>query len=540
MINKNKTCFKAFGILALLFYFFIPQQIFAQDDPPNILLIIADDIGVDVLNGYHDPNLLPSTPTLDSLRSVGLTFNNVFASPKCTPTRANILSGKYGIKTGVMGTPGNLSLDHTSIFKALENETNNEYADAVFGKWHVSAMPVSATHPLDHSADAYMGFLGASPNPDYFAWEKTENGTTAVDSSYITQTITDASIEWVNMQTQPWLLWVAHAGPHAPIHLPPAEMYTMFPTGSNYRKYLAMIESVDYDINRLLNNIPEDVRENTLVIFIGDNGTPGNVSNDYPDGHGKGTVYQGGIRVPMIIAGAGVTRQGERESALVHVADIHATILEVAGVELPGGVFNSLSFSHLLTGEPGPTRDYNYSEIIEQGVSSWAIRGPQYKLIQFVDSTQEMYDLLVDSLEFNNLLDGTLTTEQTIIKDDLEAEAIQIRTSWSCRDHIQNGDEEDIDCGGSECSPCVSATKDVVQYNAVKLFPNPTHSDLSLESQRAIQDVRIFNSMGQLLLSQHNVNNTQLTLNLRSLKPQMMFIEVVFDGGSKTLKFVKL
>ena len=167
-----------------------------------------------------------------------------------------------------------------------------------------------------------------------------------------------------------------------------------------------------------------------------------------------------------------------------------------------------MSFSHLLNGEPGPTRDYNYSEIVDQNSSSWTIRGPQYKLIQFVDSTQEMYDLLVDSLEFNNLLDGTLTTEQNTIKNDLEAEAIQTRTSWSCRDHIQNGDEASIDCGGSQCEPCILSTNDIDQLNKVKLYPNPAGNNLSIESQKLpIQRLRIFNSMGQLLLDQDGFNN---------------------------------
>lgn len=540
MFHSYKFHFKAFFVFATILSCSIPQQLFAQDDPPNILLIIADDMGVDVLNGYHQPNLLPSTPTLDSLRSVGITFDNVFASPKCTPTRANILSGKYGVKTGITGTPGNLSLDHTSIFKALEIETNNEYADAVFGKWHVSSMPISATHPLDHSADTYMGYLDASP-VDYFAWPRTENGVTATDSSYVTQELTNASIEWINEQTQPWFLWVAHGAPHAPIHLPPSEMYTLNATGTNYRKYLTMIESLDYDINRLLNGIPEAIRENTIIIFIGDNGTPSNLTNDYPDGHGKSTVYQGGIRVPMIIAGAGVTRQGEREAALVHVTDIHATILEIAGVDLPGGVFNSLSFDHLLIGESGATRDYNYAELSDQGISSWTIRGPQYKLIQFVDSTQEMYDLLVDSLEFDNLLDGTLTTEQINIKADLEAEALQIRTSWSCRDHIKNGDEMDIDCGGSHCAPCILSAPEIGEKNNIRLSPNPTRNNLFIESQQLnIRAVHVFNSMGQLLLTRDQINHTEVNLNLSHLESQILFLNVQFESHTQILRFLKL
>jgi len=113
----------------------------AQTNPnqPNILLIIADDMGIDVTNGYQQNALMPTIPTLDSLRAEGLTFKNAWAAPKCTPTRAAIMSGKYGVKTGVTNTPGHLDVSHTSLFKALESSTNGAYANALLGKWHISS-----------------------------------------------------------------------------------------------------------------------------------------------------------------------------------------------------------------------------------------------------------------------------------------------------------------------------------------------------------------------------------------------------------------
>ena len=128
--------------LSLFFSFLFIINISAQTDPeyPNIILVIADDLGVDVSNGYHQGNLMPTTPTLDSLRSIGLTFDNVISAPKCTPTRAGIMSGKYGVKTGVIGTPGNLDLSDPSIFKRLSEQTNNKYSNAVIGKWHISTL----------------------------------------------------------------------------------------------------------------------------------------------------------------------------------------------------------------------------------------------------------------------------------------------------------------------------------------------------------------------------------------------------------------
>ena len=102
------------------FYLFIIIgfiQVSSFSQKPNILLVIADDLGVDYSNGYHSSELLPTTPTLDSLRASGITFMNVFSTPKCTPSRATIMSGKHEIKTGVLNTPSNLNTTDLSILE---------------------------------------------------------------------------------------------------------------------------------------------------------------------------------------------------------------------------------------------------------------------------------------------------------------------------------------------------------------------------------------------------------------------------------------
>ncbi|MFK8101039.1 MAG: sulfatase-like hydrolase/transferase [Saprospiraceae bacterium] len=533
-----KTIQRSFS-LVIFYLFFLQAASLSAQDQPNILLVIADDLGVDVSNGYHTGGLMPTTPTLDSLRSVGITFENVFANPKCTPTRASIMSGKFGVKTGVTATPGNLDLVHTSIFKALAAQTSNEYADAVIGKWHISS-PADPNHPLEHDIDYYMGMLSSSV-ADYYAWQKTENGATTTETNYATTVLTDAAIDWVNDQTQPWFLWFAHVAPHSPFHVPPSHMYSINATGTNYRKYIAMIESIDFELNRLLYSMPEAVRNNTIIIYIGDNGTPGSVLQDYPMGHGKSTLYQGGIRVPMIVAGAGVTRMGEREAALVNVNDIHATILDLAGGELPGGVFNSLSFAHLLKGEAGDTRKYNYAEIMGENKNGWTMREERYKLIKFTDGTEEMYDLLLDSLEIVNLLDNPLTAEQLTIKEDLEAEGIQTRDAWSCRDFIKNGDEEGIDCGGTYCTPCQTTglTNAVVDIS-FDVHPNPTSDFLSISNaSQKLQELTIYSILGERLLQIPALNQRELKIDLSGLAPQTLLVEIQFPQGVKTVKVVK-
>lgn len=485
-----------FRQLLTLLIFSLSISAVSSQTHPNILLIIADDLGVDVSNGYHQGMLMPTTPTLDSLRATGITFEQVWSAPQCTPTRAAIMSGKYGIKTGILSPPGNLDTSHVSVLRNLASLTNNAYADAVIGKWHIS-QPVNLDHPAEHGADYFMGIMDSGVD-DYYSWEKSQDGMTITENSYVTSTLTDTSLAWIDRQSQPWMLWLAHVAPHAPQHVPPSHMFSINNTNPNRRKYIAMIEAMDYEIGRLLGSLADSVRDNTIVIYVGDNGTPQNFTQDYPDGHGKSTLYQGGIRVPMIVSGAGVTRQGEREPALIHVADIHATILEIAGAELPGGLYNSLSFHHLLTNSSGTTRDYNYSEYD----TGWTIRDAQYKLIEHDDGSQEFYDLLADSLEFTDLLLGGLTAAQQLRLEDLEIEAEQIRTAWSCRDHIQNGDEAGIDCGGSDCEACmISSIEEGLYQKEFLLYPNPVSDKLTIARESGSPQesslIRLYDMMGR-------------------------------------------
>ena len=121
-------------------------------DQPNILVIIADDLGIDPLQGYLEGGIKANTPNLNRLAERGITFTNAWAPPQCAPTRAAMISGKIGAKTGVIAVPGELTLNHTSIFQELENRTNGAYADAVLGKWQLGPRN-NFNHPADHGVD---------------------------------------------------------------------------------------------------------------------------------------------------------------------------------------------------------------------------------------------------------------------------------------------------------------------------------------------------------------------------------------------------
>lgn len=455
----------------LLFFFaiFIFSYSFAQTEQSNILLIIADDLGIDVMNGYQQNEQMPTTPNLDQLRENGLTFTNTWATPQCTPTRAAILSGKYGINTGVMRPPGNLDLEHTSLFSKIKEVTNNKYATALIGKWHISN-PVDYEHPEQHGVDHYEGLFTASVD-DYYDWEKVTNGEISQVEEYVTTHLTDAAIDWIKEQNQPWLLTLSHAAPHSPFHVPPAGLYSVESTSGQLNKYLAAIEAMDHEIGRLLESLEKVMLENTTIIFVGDNGTPERVLQNYPSGHAKGTLYEGGIRVPMIFSGKQVSRVGEQEDGLSQTTDLYATILELVGYQLQGGIHNSLSLKAALACEDQVNRKYNYTDYEDGNELAWAIRNEQYKLIQYEEGSEEFFDLSDNILENENLIDQ-LTTEQELIKEELSQEVQVIRNAWSCNDGIQNGEEAGIDDCNDTCTDDNSLSTENIGCCAMPEYPS--------------------------------------------------------------------
>jgi arylsulfatase A-like enzyme len=408
--------------LFVLVLFFV-SIVSRADENTNILLIIADDLGVDALNGYDIGTVLPNTPNIDKLRETGLTFTNVWACPSCAPTRASMLTGKYGVNSGVNTVPGILSTNQKSIFKELTELSDSAYQSCVVGKWH-NASIANIEQPYSHGAADFMGVNGAGV-ADYSEWTKVENHQSSTCTEYATSYFTDYAADWINQQTKPWLMWLAHVAPHTPYHVPPADMYTSESVKTNQQKFIVMIEAMDYEIGRLLDSIPQSVLDNTIIIFIGDNGTPGNIIQGFPKPLGKNTVYQGGVNVPMIISGKGVTRINEEEDAMINVSDFYVTMAQIAQADAyPSNQVNdSYSFKHLLSGTEGTERSYNYMELgANESVSTdvYTIRDVQYKIIYDVDGKREMYDLSADPYEATNLLLGDLNDEQLAVKLDLE------------------------------------------------------------------------------------------------------------------------
>lgn len=408
---------------------------------PNILLVIADDVSLDATPNYlEDLNAIkPEMPNLEKLMSNGLVFDNAWAYARCSPTRASIITGKHGVQNGIKAPGGNISLSsaHKSLQAYINENTGNAYATAVFGKWHLG-------HDLDHPTnDTKVGtFAGnlSSGVPDYWSYDLVENETlttltSATDAerieNYSSTKFTQLAMDWRDAQTKPWFIWLAYNAAHSPFHMPDDYMISSASQRrplTNTNMYLAMLEAMDYEMGRFIDSMSEAEKENTIIIYIGDNGTPVRVSQ-YTDNdkHCKGSIYQGGINVPFVVSGLG-TRVGRESEALVHTVDLYATIAELAGVDV-SEIYQSKSVKRLLTDANAASKDFIYTEVPGEGNNGhYAVRNENYKLIYEIDTdVKELYDLSVDPYEVTNLLSGNLSAMQQANLDLLLAEGKRVR-----------------------------------------------------------------------------------------------------------------
>ncbi len=391
-----------------------------ENTSPNILFIIADDMGKDSTNGFSEGTVKPYTPNIDNIADNGLTFSNFWSYPVCSPTRASIITGKNASRTGVKWAGDAISSDETVLQKYINDELDGTYATAVIGKWHISGNR-GQVNPEDFGIDYYAGVLAGTEQ--YYDWSLYEDGESSVQTSYITEKFTDLSIEWVNQQDKPWFLWLAYTAPHTPFHAPPASMHAQgnlaeYEDGLDaIPYYMAAIEAMDFQIGRLLLNMPEEDKENLVIIFIGDNGTPNQVTQSpYDRSRTKGTLYQGGINTPMFVSGVGVERWGVDDN-LISSTDLFATIAELTGVETTE-IHDSKSFLSLFSSNE-VIREYQYAEMDSEEPAAWAISDGVYKLIVDADGAESFYNLYVDPYEDNPIATSELSDVERAIKEDL-------------------------------------------------------------------------------------------------------------------------
>ncbi len=404
----------------------------------NVLVIVADDLGCEVLSLYDTPAMhKANTPNIDRLAKRGVTFDNVWGAPLSAPVRAAMLTGRHGHHTGIVALDISLPVGEVTIFDRLADN----YSNALIGKWHLSKVDDFAP---DYGIDHFAGVASGGGVRNYNRWRYTENGVTTISEEYVTTKITNEAKEWIEAQQSPWFCWVAYTAPHTPIHLPPRNMHTHHElTGeaedierNRLSYYLAMVESLDYDIGRLL----ESVDDSTTIIFIGDNGTEKKtLQSPYNPRQGKGSLYDSGVVIPMIVAGAGVSKSGVRSDAMVSAVDIFPTVLEFTDQRCPS-YEDAYSFASVVSG--GETlRRYNFSEILNNRLGYMnAISDGRYKLISTKSGREEFYDTQKDILEQHNLISTTLSKEQKMVLEQLRAELVKMKIPLdSIPEPVSNG-----------------------------------------------------------------------------------------------------
>jgi arylsulfatase A-like enzyme len=352
-------------------------------EPGNVLVLIADDLGVDQLAAYGLGSDLPPTPNLDRMAAEGVLFRNVWSQPVCSPTRATIQTGRYGFRTtigatiNVFGGGPALPLDELTLPEMLDLGTGGRYAHAMIGKWHLGTSQVGGD--LAPNLAGYGHFSGSMEGQitNYFGWRKVSDGVVSMSHHYATSACVDDALQWIGQQTGPWLCVVGFQAPHAPFHVPPAHLHTQVlppvippdscaTAGSTDPRpfYKAMIQALDTEIGRLLAGLPAGMRARTTIFFLGDNGSEPCVRVPSLPAPAKATLYEGGVAVPFLASGYGVGRGESR--ALVNTCDLFATIAELSGIDpektLPGLVLDSVSFASSLRDPAREQREWLYAE----------------------------------------------------------------------------------------------------------------------------------------------------------------------------------
>jgi arylsulfatase A-like enzyme len=407
------------------------------DDPPNVLYINVDDLGWKDLgfmgSSYYE------TPHLDNLASEGMVFMQAYASAaNCAPSRACLMSGqntpRHGIYTvsnsdrgnpktrKIIPAPNNEVLAD-SIYTLAEMFRDNGYSTGTFGKWHLGQDPKTQGFEIN-AGGSHHGNPGKG---GYFSPYNVNFLEDGPDGEYLTDRLTSEAIKFMkDHQEKPFFLYLPYYSVHTPIMGKEAwvRKFEHKPgvLGQDSPDYAAMIASVDENVGRLLRELETlGLQENTLVIFTSDNGGIRDISHQDPLRAGKGSYYEGGIRVPLVIRWPGKISPGSHNDTPVTNLDFYPTLKKVVGSSKGPAILDGHDLSPLFAGNQLPDRslfwhfpiylqDYNPRE--DEGQDPLfrtrpgsVIRQGKWKLHEyFEDGTLELYNMEEDLGERNNLV----------------------------------------------------------------------------------------------------------------------------------------
>ncbi|SUS05859.1 conserved hypothetical protein [uncultured Defluviicoccus sp.] len=361
---------------------------------PNIVLILMDDGGVGDIGAFGSRDI--KTPHIDALAARGVIATAGYsAAPMCTPARAGLMTGRYPQRYGVENNAGpsyphwGLPLDETTMATTLKNFG---YATGAIGKWHLG--DDSQFHPNKRGFTYFYGFAKRCCH-NYFSIAGDQpiqrNGVTVPDPDYTTTGFgADAAAFIRENQAQPFFLYVAFNAAHEPLQALPADL-ALYPNLTGNRKiYAAMVSALDREIGHIMGEVDKLSRP-TLIIFLSDNGAATGGSN-YPFTRGgKGTLLEGGIRTPFIMAMKGVLPAGRVVSVPVSQLDIFPTISALTGAPLPPKKLDGRNILPLMKGTVATlSRDLFFRYL---GGPPWAIRSGNKKLMANVTGKETLFDL---------------------------------------------------------------------------------------------------------------------------------------------------
>lgn len=328
---------------------------FAPPPATNVLLLLIDDVGADRL-ALYGAAIPATTPVIDSLAAEGVLFENAWALAWCGATRAALQTGRYGRRTGwgknIAATTSTVELDPNLITLAelVEHSPFVTYDTSYVGKWHLAsyASEYGTLAPIVQGWNWWSGSManldvweGANPGGalGYYNWQKIDTtGAWTTETEYATTNTVDDALDRLAVMAEPWMIQVSFNASHDPFHVPPVHLHTdanLTDLSPDADKHRAALQAVDTEIGRLLDGITAEVRDRTTILLLGDNGTPAEVLKDEdPEWtESKGTLFDGGVRVPLIVTGPLVGVPGSTTEALASVVDVFPTIAEIAGVD---------------------------------------------------------------------------------------------------------------------------------------------------------------------------------------------------------------
>ena len=385
--------------------------------PPNLILIMTDDQGFGDLASHGNPWV--KTPNLDQLAEESARFDRFYVSPLCAPTRASLLTGRYHLRTGAVSVSNGLETMNSEEYTLAELFLDNGYRTGIFGKWHNGQH--YPNHPLGQGFEEFTGF-SAGHWSNYFNTHLENNGEEKDFEGYLPDVLTEEAMNFIRQnQDQPFFAYLPLNTPHSPHQVPDSFFLPYKEAGldDELAAIYGMVENIDWNVGRVMELLKElGLEENTLVVFLSDNGPNGQRFNASMKGV-KGSVHEGGVRVPSFWRWKGKINPQLISTPAAHI-DVMPTLVELFGLESMGEKpWDGISLASVFEGGELESRPiFSHVAGLEKELKSrpGAVRKDSLLLTLLPDGVG-LYDLKNDPDQLQNLAevqpDLTKSLEET-------------------------------------------------------------------------------------------------------------------------------